>query len=76
VQQVDLFRPCLRRNSSTRGRATTGLPPPLAGDTSGQSSATHRSRVSPIDVFPRLFACCAITVGSKGGEGKGMVVKI
>jgi hypothetical protein len=54
VAHVDQFRPCPRRISSARGRATTGLPPPLAGDTSGQSTATNRSRVSPI-AFPVAY---------------------
>jgi hypothetical protein len=48
VPHVDPFRPCPHRNSSARGHATTGPPPPLTGDIFGQSTATHRSRVSPI----------------------------
>jgi hypothetical protein len=51
VQHSGLPRPRTRRNSSVRGRATTGPPPPLAGSTPSRSSATHRPRVSPI-AFP------------------------
>jgi hypothetical protein len=34
---------------------------PLAGDISGQFTATHRSRVSPIAIPPRLFATPCLT---------------
>jgi hypothetical protein len=56
------------RSSSARGRATTGPPPPLADDISGQSTATHRSRVSPIANPPHLFATPCLTSPSESSS--------
>jgi hypothetical protein len=42
--------------SLTTVRVPAGAPPPLTGDSSGRSTATNRSRVSPIDDPRHLFA--------------------
>jgi hypothetical protein len=59
LPHIDQLRPCPCRNSSARGRATTGPSPPLAGDTPGQATTANRERASPIAYPPRLFACRA-----------------
>jgi hypothetical protein len=57
IRGLDAFtRPFPHRRPVSRGRTAAAPPPPLAGDSPGQSTATNRSRVSPIDDPCRLFA--------------------
>jgi hypothetical protein len=84
VLHIDQLGPCPHRNLSAHGLATTGLSPPLAGDTPGQPTTANRERVSPIAYPPRLFACRAsprhrrarLHRRAQGGKTEGILVKV
>jgi hypothetical protein len=84
VQHIVEHRPFLHCRPSSRGRAASAPPPPLAGDLPDRSITTNRSRVSPIASPRRLFATPSPTVppaslpspsGPRGGT-KGLIVKV
>jgi hypothetical protein len=84
VQYVVEPNPFPHRRPSSRGRATTAPPLPLAGDLSGRTTTTNQSLVSPIDDPHSIFTSpshltageLAFAIGSKGEEPEGILVKI
>jgi hypothetical protein len=62
VQHIVEHRPFPHRRPSSRGHTAPAPPPPLAGDLTGRSTATNRSRVSLIAVPRSLFTSLCLTL--------------